>query len=260
MSRTIVVTGAASGIGKATKELLQSRGDRVIGVDLHGSDIDCDLASEDGRRMLADAVAQASGGVVHGVIACAGLNHPVPATVAVNYFGMVASIEALRPLLAANDNPRAVGIASTSTLHPTDDDLVALLTAGDEMGALRRAEELAAGEETGYLIYTSTKKAFAQWIRRTAVTTLWAHAGIPLNAIAPGVIVTPMTEEMLTREDGSRIESMDAVPMPLGGFAEPIVPAYLLAWLVSEENTHLCGQVIFVDGGGDAVLRGDSVW
>jgi hypothetical protein len=29
---------------------------------------------------------------------------------------------------------------------------------------------------------------------------------------------------------------------------------------VSEENTHLCGQVIFIDGGSDAVIRGDSTW
>jgi len=38
------------------------------------------------------------------------------------------------------------------------------------------------------------------------------------------------------------------------------VIAYLLAWLVSEENTHLCGQVIFIDGGSDVVIRGDSTW
>ena len=48
--------------------------------------------------------------------------------------------------------------------------------------------------------------------------------------------------------------------MPLGGFAEPIVVARLLAWLASEDNTHLCGQVVFVDGGSDVVIRGDSVW
>ena len=33
-----------------------------------------------------------------------------------------------------------------------------------------------------------------------------------------------------------------------------------LAWLGGLENTHLCGQVIYVDGGSDAVIRGDSVW
>jgi hypothetical protein len=33
-----------------------------------------------------------------------------------------------------------------------------------------------------------------------------------------------------------------------------------LAWLGGEENSHLCGQVVFVDGGSDAVIRGDSAW
>jgi len=37
-------------------------------------------------------------------------------------------------------------------------------------------------------------------------------------------------------------------------------PAYLLAWLTSEENAHLCGQVVYIDGGSDAVMRGDSTW
>jgi hypothetical protein len=48
--------------------------------------------------------------------------------------------------------------------------------------------------------------------------------------------------------------------MPLGGIAEASTVARLLAWLGSGENTHLCGQVVYIDGGSDAVIRGDSVW
>ena len=47
MARTIVVTGAASGIGKATSELLSSRGDTVIGVDLQGTDINVETSKGD---------------------------------------------------------------------------------------------------------------------------------------------------------------------------------------------------------------------
>jgi hypothetical protein len=36
--------------------------------------------------------------------------------------------------------------------------------------------------------------------------------------------------------------------------------AYLLAWLTSGENAHLCGQVVFIDGGSDVVIRADSIW
>jgi hypothetical protein len=68
-----------------------------------------------------------------------------------------------------------------------------------------------------------------------------------------------MTTPMLETEE-AREQMRIAVPMPLNGFAEAIVTARLLSWLVSEENTHLCGQVIFIDGGSDAVIRGDSTW
>ena len=258
MARTIVVTGAASGIGKTTAELLQSRGDTVIGVDLKGSDVNVDLTTPEGRADLVDQVREKSGGSIDGILAIAGLAHPIPATVAVNFFGMVATLEGLRPLLAGSDAPRAAGVASMASLHPVDDELVAGMTAGDEAAALARAEAVSQGG-TGGSIYASTKKAFAQWIRRSAPTPDWAGAGIPLNAIAPGVIVTPMTAPLLETEEG-REQIRQGVPMPLNGFAEAIVPARLLAWLVSEENSHLCGQVVFVDGGSDAVIRGDSTW
>ena len=259
MSRTIVVTGAASGIGKASAELLQERGDTVIGVDLKGTDVNVDLTTTEGRTALVEQVSSISGGKIDGILAIAGLAHPIPATVGVNFFGMVATLDGLRPLLAGSDAPRAAGVASMASLNPVDDELVDAMTAGDEAAALARAEILAGDESTGYLIYGSTKKAFAQWIRRSAPTDDWAAAGIPLNAIAPGVIVTPMTAPLLESEEG-REQIRAGVPMPLNGFAEAIVPARLLAWLVSEENSHLCGQVVFIDGGSDAVIRGDSAW
>jgi len=259
MSRTMVVTGAASGIGKATAELLRERGDTVIGVDLAGSDVSVDLTTAEGRSTLVEKVTELSGGTIDGILAIAGLAAPIPATIGVNYFGMVATFDGLAPLLAGSAAPRAVGVASMASLMPVDDELVAAMAAGDEAAALARAEVLAADPETGNLIYSSSKKAFAQWIRREAPSATWAGAGVPLNAIAPGVIVTPMTAPLLETEEG-REAIRSGVPMPLNGFAEAIVPARLLAWLASEENSHLCGQVVFIDGGSDAVIRGDGTW
>lgn len=114
-------------------------------------------------------------------------------------------------------------------------------------------------ETTGALIYSSTKKAFAQWIRRSAATPGLAGASIPLNAVAPGIIATPMTAD-LTATPEAQEALLQLVPMPLNGIAEPIVVAHLLGWLGGVENTHLCGQVVFVDGGSDVVIRGDSTW
>ncbi|MCB2175614.1 MAG: SDR family oxidoreductase [Actinomycetales bacterium] len=259
MTRTSVVTGAASGIGKATKELLESRGERVIGVDLHDADVTVDLTTADGRAGLISGVAALTG-AVDAVFAIAGLAHPIPATVSVNFFGMVATLEGLRPMLAASPAPRAVGVASMASLMPVDDELVAAMTAGDEASALSRAEVLAQDPTTtGQLIYSSTKKAFAQWVRRTAPSDAWAGVSIPLNAVAPGIIATPMTADMIATAE-AREQLLQMVPMPLNGIAEPIVVARLLTWLAGEENSHLCGQVVFVDGGSDVVIRGDSTW
>lgn len=257
--RTYVVTGSASGIGKAAADLLVERGEKVIGVDLRDADIAVDLTTPEGRDRLVAEATRLSGGTVDGVLAIAGLAAPAPATVGVNYFGMVATLEGLRPLLSASDAPRAVGVASMASLQPSDERLVELELAGDEQGALARAAELAAASDTGNLIYSSTKVAFARWIRRSAASAEWAGAGIPLNAVAPGVILTPMVAPLLETSEG-RTMIEQAVPMPLNGFAEPIVVARLLAWLAGPENSHLCGQVVFVDGGSDAVIRGDSVW
>lgn len=260
MPRTYVVTGAASGIGKATSDLLVERGHRVIGVDLHDADVVVDLTTSEGRSELVSKVAEASGGAIDAIVANAGLATPTARTVAVNYFGTIATLEGLRPLLAGSPAPRAVTTASMASLFPPDETLLDALLAGDESAAMSRAAELEAGTpEQGNLIYGTTKRALVRWVRRNAATPEWAGAGIPLNAVAPGVVVTPMTQDFLGTQE-ARDALLGMVPMPLNGIFEPRDCAYLLAWLTSEENAHLCGQVVFIDGGSDAVIRGDSTF
>jgi NAD(P)-dependent dehydrogenase (short-subunit alcohol dehydrogenase family) len=256
--RTVVVTGAASGIGKATKELLESRGERVIGVDLHDSDVVADLTTGSGRQALVDRVRELSGGTIDGIAAIAGLINSGASDIAVNYFGAVATLEGLRPLLAGSSAPRAVVTSSMASLLPHDDELVDLCLADDEHAALDRAQKLV---DTGLRdqIYATSKVAVSRWVRRSAVEDRWAGAGIPLNAIAPGIVRTPMMARMLsTPEKRERLAGQ--VPMPLVGFMDAAAPAALLGWLLSEENTHMCGQVVFIDGGADVSIRGDSTW
>jgi NAD(P)-dependent dehydrogenase (short-subunit alcohol dehydrogenase family) len=259
MVRTFIVTGAASGIGKATSELLASSGVRVIGVDLHGADINVDLGTPDGRAELVSSARQLSEGCLDGIAAIAGVITPSSSVVALNYFGTIATLEGLRQLMLGSAAPRAVAVSSTASLRPVDDLLVELMASGDERGAIERSMVLAAQERNEKLIYSSSKRALAQWIRRCAPTEDWAHAGIPLNAIAPGVTLTPMTAALVGTEEDRR-QLAERAPMPLNGFAEAIVPARLISWLMSVDNTHLCGQVIFVDGGTDAILRGELTW
>jgi NAD(P)-dependent dehydrogenase (short-subunit alcohol dehydrogenase family) len=260
MSRTYVVTGSASGIGSALSELLQERGHRVIGVDVRSAEVEADLATPAGRADLVAQVAELSGGTVDAIVANAGLATPTAATVAVNYFGAVATLDGLRPLLAGSPAPRAVATVSMASLFPPDDALLDALLTGDEPRAMARGAELeAAGTDAGNQIYGTTKRALSRWVRRQAPTPEWAGTGIPLNAVAPGVVVTPMTEALIQTEEARR-SLLEMVPMPLNGIFEPRDVAYLLAWLTSEENAHLCGQVVFIDGGSDVLIRGDAIW
>lgn len=260
MSRTVVITGSASGIGKATAELLSDRGYRVIGVDIAHADVEVDLTTAEGRAALVSGVTDLSGGAIDAVIANAGLASPTVATAAVNYFGAVATLTGLRPLLAESSSPRAVATASMASLFPPDDELLEAFLSDDEEAALARAAVLAGGPpEQANLIYGTSKRALARWVRRHAPTPEWAGAGIALNAVAPGVVSTPMTAD-LTSTDEAKAALLQMVPMPLNGIFGPRDVAELMAFLVSVENAHLCGQVVFIDGGSDAVIRGDSTW
>lgn len=260
MERTYVVTGSASGIGAATAELLRERGNRVIGVDLREADVIGNLATAEGRVAAAQAVIEASGGKIDAVIAAAGISAPIPLTVSVNFFGVTEFLVALAPALAQSDAPRVAAVSSMATLQENSPELVEALLSGDEQASVAIGAALAEqGPQTGYLNYPSSKRALSRWIRRESISARWAGAGIPLNAVAPGTVLTAMTRDMLANDKGRAMVD-SAVPMPLNGHSEPIVIARLLAWLTSEENSHVTGQTIYVDGGADATLRGDNIW
>lgn len=258
MSRRVAVTGAASGIGRAVATRLSGQGDTVIGIDLKDAGVCADLADAEGRSQAVAAVREQCGGVLDALVTCAGISRPDPATVAVNFFGTAALVEALRPELAAAQAPRVAAVASIAGTQPYDPAVVDACLAGDEGAALERAR-VAVDRGEGQRLYPSSKVAVGRWLRRTCVAPGWADAGIAVNAVAPGVVLTPMTEPLL-RDERMRAVAEQAVPMPLHGFARPEAIARALCWLASAETTHITGQVLYVDGGAEATLRGPEVF
>ncbi|GAA0594196.1 SDR family oxidoreductase [Actinomadura livida] len=258
MARTIAVSGSASGIGQALASMLRDAGDTVIGIDLRDADVRADLGGPEGRSRAVAEVLDLSGGTLDAVVACAGVSDFTVLPVKVNYFGAVALLDGLRPALARAAAPRAAVVGSIAGTHPVDEAVVRACLDGDEAAALRAAAkvvEAGAGSQT----YSSSKSALAQWLRRACVTPEWAGAGIPLNAIAPGVVRTPMTEPLFADEAMFQIMN-EAVPMPLNGYADAEVIAEALRWLISPVNTHMTGQVIYVDGGAEPALRDPGVF
>lgn len=248
---TIAITGSARGIGRATTERLRADGHDVIGIDMHDAEVVADLSTTGGRRAMVREVEERCGGVLDGLVAGAGVQgDDGAATVSVNYFGAVATLDGLRPLLEQGTNPSAVAIASNSaTTQPgLPVEVADWCLADDETQARAAAADDAIGA------YPASKLALSRWVRRQATTAGWIGAGIRLNAIAPGFIDTPLTEGMW--EMMSSIG--DIYPMPSGRAGQAEEVAGLLAYLLSPAAGFFCGSVITMDGGTDAAVRPDD--
>ena len=145
----------------------------------------------------------------------------------VNFFGSIALVRGLRDAMANAAGAAVVLLASNSiTCQPGWHHPVAGACLAEDETAARRA----AAEVEAVHVYPASKAALAWWARREGVTEEWAGAGIRLNAVAPGLIATPMTDRL--REDPELGVFADAYPtalnrpgLPRGGRGDDRLPA-----------------------------------
>ena len=229
-------------------------GHQVIGVDIADADVVADLGTADGRAAAVAGVVARAGDGLAGLVPCAGLaglpGRPAPLLISVNYFGTIGMIEGLRDALAAGHGS-AVAISSNSTTcQPGFSlELVEACLGGDEAVAREVADR---GDSLN--AYPATKTAIARWIRRHAAAPEWIGAGIRLNAVAPGLIETPLAAEQ--RDDPTMGPLIEMFPLPLGRGGTPDEAAAAVEFLLT--NEYCVGTLLFLDGGTEALLRPDD--
>jgi NAD(P)-dependent dehydrogenase (short-subunit alcohol dehydrogenase family) len=255
--KTVVVTGSASGMGLATANRLREVGCTVIGVDVQGSEILADLRQPEERIRVCQEIAVRCDGALDAAVTCAGISgftgQPASAVVSINYFGTVDLLEGVRPLLAAGAEASVVAVSSNAatTTPRINEEMIEACLDGDESRARDIAEESGAPAA-----YAASKFAVARWVRRRATSTEWIGSGINLNAIAPGLFDTPMTQAM--RELPEAAAMMDKSPPPVGRVGDPLEAANLIEFLLGPLSRFIVGSIFFIDGGKDAFIRPDD--
>jgi NAD(P)-dependent dehydrogenase (short-subunit alcohol dehydrogenase family) len=228
--RVAIVTGAASGIGKATVELFRSEGAAVVGADaVEGADIQSDAGSEDAIRALVDRAVQQHGGLdiffsnagISGGFAAISDQTEQDWTeiLRVNLIGPFLAIKYAGPLIAKRGGGSIICTASV---------------AGLRSGA-------------GGAAYSASKAGVINLVQ-TAAQQL-SGSGVRVNAICPGLIETGMTKPIydMARDRGQGHRLGELTPLQRGGEPEEIARAAL--FLASEESSYVNGTALVVDGG-----------
>jgi len=236
--KLILVTGATSGIGKGISEELLKQGSIVIGVGRNISNIKNDILInpnfiflqfdltqlQEIEKLLTDCVN--THGKFDGLVNCAGKEETVPLSIykldkikSLYDINVFAGIEILR-------------IFSKKKISKNDSSVIFISSVLGGLGMI------------GKVGYCSTKSAILGIVKSASLEL--AKRKIRVNAISPGVVMTPMTEDLFVNisKENTRIKEMH----PLGiGKVENITPSIL--FLLSNQSTWITGQNIKIDGG-----------
>jgi NAD(P)-dependent dehydrogenase (short-subunit alcohol dehydrogenase family) len=248
-----VVTGAASGMGRACVERVGGLVDRVVAADLRRPEIAgavcvaCDVSRAEDVSSLAELVA--AEGRFRALVHAAGLSPSMTDArriVEVNLGGTVQLLDAFGPLVG--QGTAAVCFASGAGYFPVEtlgeDELTGLLGQPLSPCDVARVAALIADPA---LAYIWSKRGVQLATRRAAVG--WAAHGGRVVSLSPGTIDTPMGR--LESESMPIIREMvDQTPISRFGTADEL--AAVAAFLVSDEASFLTGVDVLVDGGARA--------
>jgi NAD(P)-dependent dehydrogenase (short-subunit alcohol dehydrogenase family) len=238
--KSAIVTGAASGIGRATAIRLAAEGARVLALDLNeaglatlrdtqaGVDIRVGSVSDEGfaRSAVADWLGQAGG-----------------LDVLVNMAGIIRSGHAAAMTL--DDFMTCVTVNLGSTFLMCREALPHLeRLKGNIVNAASTSSHFGHPFLTGYAASKGAVAAFTQ-----SLAWEYTKRGVRVNAVAPGGIETPLAQSVQTSMvEGADWQLYDHLS-PINGFAAPDRIAGVIAMLASEDGAHMNGAIVRVDGG-----------
>lgn len=242
--KTIVVTGAASGIGAETAKEIKKQGGTVIAVDLNEPTVDVDryIQANLGDPASIKAAVEALPDTIHGLCNIAGLpptQDPV-LVLKVNFIGLRDLTEQIIPKLA--DNGSIVNLASLAGAGwpESGEQVKALLALRDYDGAISLCQEIDMAEGRSYFL---AKEALIVWTMMNRWT--WRERGIRMNCISPGPVDTPILKDFVETL-GERVEE-DMKVMDRPGTPKDLAP--VCAFLLSAGSDWLRGINIAADGG-----------
>jgi NAD(P)-dependent dehydrogenase (short-subunit alcohol dehydrogenase family) len=240
-----VVTGAGSGIGRATATLLAARGARVALLDISEGglagtlgglagdghlSVPCDVASVPSIA-AAFARVEADFGGVDVLVNDAGINPPVGSSLEVDeaYYDRMMGVNARGMFFVAQAALRLMVPRRSGTI----------VNLGSVSGLIGWG---------GSSVYCASKGAVIALTR--ALATEFARDGIRVNAVAPGSVRTPMVEDNLARlDDPEAAWRRTAELHPLGRPAEAAEVAEAILYLATPASSFVTGTVLTIDGG-----------
>jgi NAD(P)-dependent dehydrogenase (short-subunit alcohol dehydrogenase family) len=242
--RRVLVTGAASGIGAATAVRLASEGATVacVDVDVDGLTHTAASIARDGGRAAEYRCDLLERETVPGIVARIG--HDLGGLDAVCNIAGIGTW-GFDENVTLDDWDRILGVNLIGTWLVCQAALPFLIACG--AGAIVNTASTAATDATPYQApYAASKGGVVALTRTLAVNH--ASEGVRSNCVAPGPIDTPIVGSFLP-PDGADMDLITATILPFGSIGRPEEVAAAIAFLASDDASHVNGHILKVDGG-----------